>query len=386
MSEQATDQAETATSPGGARRTIMGVVQIAGFLGGIALLVWVVRAALSPENRELLGRLGDATAGQIAALLGLSVATLVLNGSIFWVTLLPEKRLRHMDVQATNGIATLLSYLPFKLGLIFRIVVHNKRDGVALLTIGAWYVAMIALILTNLGPPVGASLWRGGIDPLWWISSLGGAALLTGAMVLVCAQLSGERGMARIHRVLDPIPLAPVRRFMRTESFARIHAGFGMLAHPWASFWATVMRLADIAAQTARFVIAADILGIDMGWETALLIATTYFMIGMVSPFGMIGTREGGTLGLGSLLGVGLVSGDGAGGGGSGGDPLALIILFVSATESLAFFAGGGFGVVWLRADRLLIRRAGTPEATVSSDDANRPGPTEPDRRRPEGQ
>jgi hypothetical protein len=198
-------------------------------------------------------------------------------------------------------------------------------------------------------------------------------------MVLVCVPLSGTRGMERIHRWLDPVPVKALHRFMRTESFARLHAGFGMLAHLRASFWATLMRLADIGVQTARFVIAAEVLGIALGWEAAVLIATTYFMIGMLSPFGMIGTREGGTLGLQSILGVELMSrGD--------GDPLALIILFVSATESIAYFAGAGFGVIWLRADRLLLRRAddaGTGRANVSSPDADRPGPPEPDRRSP---
>ncbi|MFI4897997.1 MAG: hypothetical protein ACIARR_09245 [Phycisphaerales bacterium JB059] len=360
---------------GGAKRALMAVIQIAGFLGGVGLLVWVVSAALSPENRALLTRLGDATGGQLAALLALSVATLVLNGSIFWVTLLPVKRVGHTDIQATNAIATLLSYLPFKLGLIFRIVVHNRRDGVPLLTIGAWYLAIGMLVLTNLGPPVLASLWRGGVDAWWWVAALGGAGALTGSMVLVCIPLSGERGMARIHRWLDPVPVSALHRFMRTESFARLHAGFGMLAHARASFWATLMRLADIGVQTARFVIAAQVLGIDLGWEAAVLIATTYFMIGMLSPFGMIGTREGGTLGLQTLLGVELVAQ-------TEGDPLALIVLFVSATESIAYFVGAGFGVVWLRADRLLMRRASEGGENVSSPDADRPGPPEPDRRR----
>ena len=352
-----TDASDTSL-PGGAartpgRRALMGAVQIAGFLGGVGLLVWVVMAALSPENRELLRRLGDATPGQVGLLLLCSLATLALNGGIFWVTLWPEKRVRHLDIQATNAIATLLSYLPFKIGLIFRIVIHNRRDGVPLLTIGAWYLAISALIVTNLGPPVGASLWRGEVDTLWWVTSIGGAVAVTGAMALVCVPLSGEKGLARIHRWLDPIPLRPLHALMRTDAFARLHAGFGMLAHPWATLWATLMRLADIGAQTARFVVAAQVLGIELGWEAALLLASTYFMIGMISPFGMIGTREGGTLGLGALLGVELASGQG------GGDPLALIVLFVSATESLVYFAGAGFGVIWLRVDRLLLRRGG---------------------------
>ena len=57
----------------------------------------------------------------------------------------------------------------------------------------------------------------------------------------------------------------------------------------------------------------------------------------------------------------------------------------IAAVSQTGGHLGAGLGVIWLRADRLLIRRAGDSErgSNVSSPDADRPGPTEPDRRRP---
>ncbi|MEZ6241479.1 MAG: hypothetical protein R3B57_00395 [Phycisphaerales bacterium] len=353
------ERADERTGGSGSRRALMVGVQILGFLGGVGVLVWVVLEAFSEKNRALISRLGDASVGEVALLLGLSVATLALNGSMFWVTLWPERRISHMDVQATNAISTLLSYLPFKVGLICRVAIHNRRDGVPLLTIGAWFVAVGAIVITSLGPVFVASVVRGGVDAWWWAISLGGVTVVTAGLLLVSGFFAHERGMRRIHAMLDPIPIGALRRFMRTESFARLHAGFGMLAHPWATVAATLMRLADIAVQAARFVVAAGVLGVTMGWPDALVFAVTYFIIGMVSPFGMVGTREGGTVGVYAALGISLTVGADAG----GADPLKLIVLFVTATESLAFLAGGAFGVAWLRADRLLLRRVGKGES-----------------------
>lgn len=351
MSERAGE--DGGSGGGGRRRAMATAVQALGFLGGVALLVWVVLEAFSPENRELIARLGDATPGEVALLLALSVGTLVLNGSIFWVTLWPERRVGHLDIQATNGVATLLSYLPFKLGLICRVVVHNRRDRVPLMIIGAWFVAISALVVTNVGPVVVASLVRSRVDAWWWAISLGGAAGATGVLVWVSGLLAHERGMRRIHAVLDPVPVPALHRFMRSESFARLHTGFAMLAHPLAVGAATLMRLADIGVQAGRFVVAAGVLGVAMDWPDALVFAGTYFIIGMVSPFGMVGTREGGTVGVYAALGMSLAVGGDAG----GGDPLKLIVLFVSATEAIVYLAGGGLGAAWLRVDRLLPGR-----------------------------
>ncbi|HRQ74272.1 MAG TPA: hypothetical protein PLU35_14715, partial [Phycisphaerales bacterium] len=129
-------------------------VQGLGFVAGLVLLGWCVRAALSPENREQLSKLGDAPAWAVAALLGLSVASVALNGLAFWCALLPARRLHASDVIATNALATFLNYLPFKLSAISRVVIHNRRDRVPLLTIGGWFGAVLGVMVVSLAPLV----------------------------------------------------------------------------------------------------------------------------------------------------------------------------------------------------------------------------------------
>lgn len=330
-------------------RTPLGiVVQLVGFAAGVALLVWCGRMALKPENRDQLAQLSNADPVSLALLFGCSLATLLLNGYIFWVVLRPEKRIDPVGVQATNAIATMLSYLPFKLSVLLRVAVHNRHDRVPLLTIAAWFGAIAVLVLVGLGPPALMSLWRHGVDTVWWAGSLLGIGLAVVVVLTLAGVFAGAGGLGRIHRVLDPLRIGPLSRFIRGGSFARLHAIFTMLAHREAVLGATALRLLDIAAQTARFAVAASILGVDLGWQQALLIASTYFLIGMLSPFGMLGTREAGAVGLAQLLGIS-----------DAGDSLVVVILAVSATESLVNLLCAGVGVAWLRPDRLLRTAAG---------------------------
>jgi hypothetical protein len=330
------------------RRSPLGVaVQLLGFLAGIALLVWCGLEAFKPANREQLARLGDASVSELITLFALSLATLVLNGLIFWAVLIPEKRLKAGDVLAINAIASMLAYLPFKLSVVARVAIHNRRDGVPLLTIAAWFGAVAVLVLTALGPVGGASLWRRGVDGLWWLASGAGVIGITLVMIALAGLLAGDRGLERIQRALALVRIGFLHRALRSRAFGRLHGVFGMLAHPGAVWGATAMRLADLGAQTARFVVAASILGVTLSWEQAVLVASTYFLIGMLTPFGMLGTREAGSVGLASLLGMG-----------GEDESLVVVILAVSASETLVTLAGAAAGAAWLRADRLLrVRR-----------------------------
>jgi hypothetical protein len=101
-------------------------VQALGFVLALVLLGWCIRAALSEENREQLERLGNASAGQVLLLLGLSAATLLLNGLLFWVTLRPVQRVPVVDHLATNALATFLALLPFKLGTLVRVAINTQ--------------------------------------------------------------------------------------------------------------------------------------------------------------------------------------------------------------------------------------------------------------------
>lgn len=344
---------ETPTARG--HRRTRAIVQAIGFAGGIALLAWCVTLALSPDNRAQLSKLTQASALQIVGLLGLSAAAIALNGLIFWIILRPARRLPAADVIATNALATFLAYLPFKLSVAARFVIHSRRDGVPVLTIGAWLAACAAALVATLGPILGVSLWRRGVDGWWWAGSIAGVALGTTALLLTARAFAGETGLARLHRLADPLRIAPLDRALRSHRFEHLHAGFAMLSSPWGVYGAAALRLADVACLTARFLIAAAVLGLDLPWPDAVLMGATYFFVGVLSPFGMLGTREAGTLGLAAAVGVASAR---AGVGGEA-SPLPVVILFVSGTESIINIAGAGFAVAWLRAGRLVGRGSG---------------------------
>ena len=335
-----------------ARSKLMVVLQTVGFMIGVGLLVWVIMVAFSPANREQLAKLGDATPGQVLGLLALSSATITLNGLIFWALLAPERRLRVLDVVATNALATLLAYLPFKMGMISRVVVHTRRDRLPLLLVGAWVVAFAALLAATLAPALAVSLWRTGVDALWWIATIGAMALGVGSLALASWVFAGERGMARLHKLLDPVAFGPGRRLLRSSRFAELHAGFAMLSHPWGVLGATGLRLMDVSVLAGRFLIAAAVLGVAMPWQDAVLLGLTFYMVGSLSPFGEMGAREAATIGLAKAIGI--ATGAGFAGGDPAQHPIWTITLLVSGTESVVRVVAGGFAVLWLRADRLL--------------------------------
>ncbi|GIK20094.1 MAG: hypothetical protein AMXMBFR77_21920 [Phycisphaerales bacterium] len=333
-------------TPNAGRRPVLRfALQIVGFVGGLALLGWCVRAALSPENREQLARLGDAPAWSVAVLLGLSAASVALNGLAFWSALLPARRLHASDVIATNALATFLNYLPFKLSAISRVVIHNRRDRVPLLTIGGWFGAVLGVMAASLVPLVAASLWRQTVDAAWWAVALLGPIAAGGGLVALARPFADERGLARLHVILDPLAVGPLRRALRSERFAQLHAGVTMLADPRAVAIGVSVRLADVAVQTARFVLAASILGVALPWDHAALVASSYFLISVVSPFGMLGTREAGTVWLAAALGL-------VGASDATTHPLVVVTLFITGTESVVLLASAALAVLWLRRTR----------------------------------
>jgi hypothetical protein len=329
------------------RKSWRRIAQGIGFLIGLGLLWWCVSVALSEQNREQLSRLLDASAWQVSLLLACSVGTLVLNGLIFWVVLLPVKRTGVVYMSSVNGAATLLSYAPFKIALAFRVLVHQRIDRVPLLTIGAWFAVIGVLTATVLGPAIGASFIFDGGTALWWEAWIGGSALLTGLCIGVASIFAGDRGWARLIGLMGSIGLGFVVRWLGTEHGRKIHAGVDMLAHTRASSAAGAFRVMDILVQAVRVLVAAEILGVEMGWGAAMVIASTYYLIGMLSPIGMLGPRESGIAGIAALAGL---SGEG------GAESILLVGMLISATEAFVNLAGGGLGAVYLRVDRWLLK------------------------------
>lgn len=367
------------TRAGSGRRAVRLALQGAGFVLGLAMLGWCVRAALAPENREQLAKLGEATPGQVAALLGLSAGTLIINGLLFWITLRPVKRVPATDHLAINALCTFLAFLPFKLGAMARVAINNRRDGVPLLTIGAWYGVMFVVMLATYLPAMGASAWRGGVDALWWFGCLGGSAVLLGGAVVVAMPFAGERGLTRMHRVIDRSRLPLLGGLARSDHFARLHTAADMLAASGHLAGAGLLRLVDLGVMSARFVVAGSIVGVAFGWEEAVLAASAYYIIGMVSPFGMLGAREAGTAWMLGVVGLASASGQSAE---EIARSLTVLTLFITGTESVVLLAGAAAGTAWLRPDRLLRRNADGTAGDAASAGGRQGSNTEAQRRR----
>ncbi len=351
------------------RRVVRVLVQVVGFAAGLASLGWCISKAFRNDPHDPVNkfeRLLHAPRELLIAMFALSFATMVVNGLLFWVGLLPVRRLRATDVVATNGICSFLAYLPLKAGAIVRVIIHNRRDGVPLLTIGAWFASMGVVIAAAFGPPILGVLWLGTIDRDW-LYAVGAMELAGAAATVIGARLfKGQQGIDRLTSIAHAFHLRPIKAFLRSGIWAKLHPGFDMIASPGAVATSMVLRMVDVCIQSGRFLVAAKILGVDLPLSQAMPISLTFFMIGVVSPAGMAGLREGAATGLASVL----LKKTGA----SEDDysSFAAIALLVTATEAIVFLASAAMGVAWLRPDRLLSLR----QSPATSSDPAPPPPT----------
>lgn len=350
-------------APGPGRRAGRLALQAIGFVGAIVLLGWCVREALSPGSREQIARLQEAGPWAFVSLLALSLGTLAVNGLVFWAALLPVRRLRVADVVAVNALATFLNYLPFKAGLVARLVIHRRRDRVPLTILGAWIVATVASLPVALGPLLLVALWRQGagtrggepaaldLGPVALGAALVGAACCAAGVVVVSRALAGPVGLARVRAAAGATRLRPLASLTRRPWFERLHAGMDMLAHPWTFGGCVALRAADVGLNAWRFVLAAGVLGMDIPWAGAVVLACVFYAVGALSPVGMLGVREGATTGLAGLLAL------------AGDQSFAAVALLVGGADALANLVGAALAVPWLRVDRLLRGHAGEPES-----------------------
>jgi len=322
-------------------------VQLALFGVGLGLFAWAIGLALRPGNRELLSeKLQEAGPGGIAMLFGLSVVTIILNGLLFLVTIRPVMKLRASDMVAVNACATLLSMLPFKLSLLFRTVVHNRRDGVPLFTIGSWFGVMSLLLFAFFGPITAISSWRRDIDIVWIVLTPGAVLGLFVLIWWLAGRFSGDIGLARFVRWIDFLRIKGLSRFVRSDTYAKMHAGIVMLADKRALLAVLALRIADIVTLTARFWIAAEILDVQLGLEGSVLLACIYFLTGAVSPAGQLGSREAAVIASATALAM------------TDPERLAPVALLITGTELLAMIATAGIGIIWLNPLKLFTARS----------------------------
>lgn len=277
------------------------MVQLVGFVIGIGLLTWCATIAFSEKNRSQLARLQDARWTDVALLIGLSFATMLVNTTAFWSMINAVRRVPFRHVFSVSCVASALAYLPFKLSLVFRAAAHHRIDGVPLLTVGTWLGNMGVIMLAVIGPALAASAWRPQVDEMWWATAAGGAALIT-LTIFIAARLFSRDGLWRVveQRVMGASPNPRGWRGVarRMQFFPRAHEGVRMLAHPSASLGGAALRAMDIGIQSARFVVAARIVGVELSFDQAIAAAATYFIIGALSPTGMLGFREAGVFAL----------------------------------------------------------------------------------------
>ncbi len=330
--------------PAGSRGAIRTAVQLLGFGAGVALFVWCVRVVMSEENRAALENLKDARPWEIGALLAMGATSLVINGGIFRATLRPVRPLPVGDVVATNALATFLGYLPFKIGMFTRWVIHVRRDGVPVLMVGSWFVVVLGMMVLTVAPMglvfLRPARWEG-MRFLWWLPVVLGVVAAHALGWWAARFIQGERGVGRLRRVWVP------ERWLGSEWFAALHAGADMAADLRAVVVTTVLRVLDVVTFGLRFWVAAGVVGVAITPTEAVIIGLAYFVAGVVSPFGTVGLREAGALGMAAVAGV--IQAD------AETEPLLTAILLVSVTEAVTSLVGAGVGAAWLRTDRLLV-------------------------------
>lgn len=329
---------------GSSRSGVRIAVQVVGFLIGLGLLGWCVRLALSAENREALGKLADAPPGSLAALLGLSVAGVVANGLIFWATLRPVRQIKALDVIATNSLATFLANLPFKIGLLTRIAIHNRRDKVPMAMIFGWFGAVTATLLLVSASLLGAGMMRmvlGGWTVPMAVTLM---VVLSTVMVVIAKRLSGERGHRRLSRLIGRFGGRRALRLARSQVIRELHMGLDMLASGRWVAMVVAFRCVDFGAQAWRWVVAGELVGTDVSATDGLLISGGHYVAGALSPVGMLGFREGAAMGMAELLGL-------------DGGVFAPIALLSAGAELVVVIAAAGMAIAWLRLDRVLRMR-----------------------------
>ena len=340
------------------RNIPMITIQIVGFVGSMGVLGWAVSVALRDENREQLAKLSQASVAELVALMSLAAISVAFNGLLFWVVMNPVHKLRPTDVIAVNAISTLLAYVPFKLSIVARFIIHNRRDKIPVLTIGAWIVAVTLLMLAVFGPITIASVWQHEINTAWWIVSATGIIACTLVGSLIARQLEGERGTQRIAKILG-------EKITASDPYSRLHIGFEMLANNKAAIVGNIFRVLDIISFALRFYVAALVLDLPISATDSLLLGATYFLIGMASPVGMLGTREAGTIAIATMVGI---SSAALAENTTGETPIIIAVLFVTAIESIVNLACAAFGLAWLKA---------RPGLSIETNNANHETPHE---------
>ncbi len=309
-------------------------IQSAAFVIGLGFLGWSMYLAFrDDETRQSLAALFDGGPVAPAGLIGLACLSVLFNGGAFFAILRSARNVPFAHVMGVNALATGLNVLPFKVSAIVRVAAHRRLDGLPYRLLIAWFAALAGTTVGVLGPIALASMFWGGSVLVWWVITIVGVAISTAGCVV------GAR-LVSAHTRLDALTLG-VSELLRSLPHVLV---------------AIVLRAADVLAVAGRFYIAAWALDVPTSATQSLLLASAYFLTGVVSPAGALGVREVAVLGAGAAFSeTGLKI-----------DIFAAMALTVTAAELIANSALSALGFLYL-APKGLFAKHGNREAAAGT-------------------
>ena len=283
--------------------------QVLGFGLGIWLFWTVLQGAMQAGD---FSAFREADPMLLGLMFLLSLVSSVCNAALFTSVSRPlghHPPLSLRRMVPLNFSCGALNYAPFRLGALARIAWHVRVDGMSAARVSA-LMAMAGGWYLLVGLAAFGALWlRPSAD--WGTLGLGLLLLPAGWALgrIVIAKLPG--GLFREARP--------------------------MLNNPRASFECAGLRLLDVLCFTARLLVGAKILGIELGFGEGVLLAVVATFASLV-PFGRLGFREAGVAGAAGAIG--------------GIDPglRDQLSLLDSAAEAAAYVPLGlALSVLWLR-------------------------------------
>ena len=283
--------------------------QVLGFGLGIWLFWTVLQGAMQTGD---FSTFREADPMLLGLMFLLSLASSVCNAALFTSVSRPlghHPPLSLRRMVPLNFSCGALNYAPFRLGALARVAWHVRVDGMntsrvsALMAMaGGWY------LLVGLAA----------FGALWLRPSADWGTLGLGLLLLPAGWGLGRMVIAKL----------PGGLFREARP---------MLNNPRASLECAGLRLLDVLCFTARLLVGAKILGIELGFGEGVLLAVVATFASLV-PFGRLGFREAGVAGAAGAIG--------------GIDPglRDQLSLLDSAAEAAAYVPLGlALSVLWLR-------------------------------------
>lgn len=238
------------------------LLQAIGFAAGAALIIWLFwRATRDPTVWE---RLRAADPMLVVALLACSLASLVLNGAIFWIAVQPLRRLAFGELQWVNAVAALANYAPVRLGVLVRLAWHLRVDRMRLREVVAWFASITYTVLVPLGAALTAALLFGQLG--WPLLGTAVALIIVGGAVA---------------------PTLAARRFVRERC-----GGLERVVTDPRALWGSIaVRTLDLLLWTLRMMLAVRILGMELSPSQSFMLAMAGLAV-TLNPLGRLGFRE----------------------------------------------------------------------------------------------